>query len=87
MKFFDLHCDTIEELMKRGENLLNSTAQFNMRGQSRLKAAVQCMAIWVPDSIRGREAVWFVDRHEAYLRKIVEHSQGRAVLADSFSDH
>lgn len=86
MKFFDLHCDTIEELMKRGENLLNSTAQFNMRGQSRLKAAVQCMAIWVPDSIRGREAVWFVDRHEAYLRKIVEHSQGRAVLADSFSD-
>ena len=70
MKFFDLHCDTIEELMKRGENLLNSTAQFNMRGQSRLKAAVQCMAIWVPDSIRGRKAVWFVDRHEAYLRKI-----------------
>jgi hypothetical protein len=31
MKYFDLHCDTIEELKKRGENFLNSTTQFTIQ--------------------------------------------------------
>ena len=51
MKYFDLHCDTIEELKKRGENFLNSTTQFTIQDQERFEATVQCMAVWVPDSI------------------------------------
>ena len=86
MKYFDLHCDTIEELKKRGENFLNSTTQFTIQEQDRFEAAVQCMAVWVPDSIRGREAVEFTDSHLDYLEKLVEMIPDRVVLADAASD-
>lgn len=86
MKYFDLHCDTIEELKKRGENFLNSTTQFDLRNLSRFEAAVQCMAVWVPDSIRGREAAEFVDCHLDYLEELVEMVPDKAVLAESFAD-
>ena len=86
MKYFDLHCDTIEELKKRGENFLNSTTQFTIQDQERFEAAVQCMAVWVPDSIRGRAAVEFTDSHLAYLETLVEMIPERAVLADSASE-
>lgn len=81
MKYFDLHCDTIEELKKRGEIFLNSTTQFTIQDQERFEAAVQCMAVWVPDSIRGRAAVEFTDSHLAYLETLVEMIPERAVLA------
>ena len=86
MKYFDLHCDTIEELKKRGENFLNSTTQFAIKDQERFEAAVQCMAVWVPDSIRGKAAVEFTDSHLAYLETLVKMIPDRAVLADSASD-
>lgn len=86
MKYFDLHCDTIEELKKRGENFLNSTTQFTIQDQERFEATVQCMAVWVPDSIRGRAAVEFTDSHLAYLETLVEMIPERAVLADSASE-
>lgn len=86
MKYFDLHCDTIEELKKFGENFLNSTTQFTIQDQERFEAAVQCMAVWVPDSIRGRAAVEFTDSHLAYLETLVEMIPERAVLADSASE-
>ena len=43
MKYFDLHCDTIEELKKRGENFLNSTTQFTIQDQERFE---QLSSVW-----------------------------------------
>lgn len=86
MKYFDLHCDTIEELKVRGENFLNSTTQFTIRDQEQFEAAVQCMAVWVPDSIRGKAALEFTDSHLDYLEEIVKMIPDRAVLASSFSE-
>ncbi|MFQ9702916.1 MAG: hypothetical protein ACLR0U_13270 [Enterocloster clostridioformis] len=59
MRLFDLHCDTIEELKKRGEDYLNCTTQFSLRDRDKFQKAVQVMAVFVPDDIRGQEAVQF----------------------------
>ena len=66
MKFFDLHCDTIEELRKRNEDYVNNTTQFSVRDIDKFDKAVQTMAVFVPDSIRGEEAVRFVDDYYDY---------------------
>lgn len=45
MRLFDLHCDTIEELKKRGEDYLNCTTQFSLRDREKFQKAVQVMAV------------------------------------------
>ena len=67
MRLFDLHCDTIEELKKRGEDYLNCTTQFSLRDREKFQKAVQVMAVFVPDDIRGQEAVQFVLDYHQYM--------------------
>ena len=45
MRLFDLHCDTIEELKKRGEDYLNCTTQFSLRDREKFQKAVQVLSL------------------------------------------
>lgn len=83
---FDLHCDTIEELRKRGEDFLHSTTQFQMKDQDKFGKAVQCLAVFVPDTIRGAEAVSFVDSYWQYMNEQTAKISDRAALIEKTED-
>lgn len=85
MQLFDLHCDTIEELKKRGEDYLNCTTQFSLKDRERFEKAVQVMAVFVPDHIRGAGAVQFVLDYYEYMNRQVEKTEGQAELVEEMS--
>ncbi len=86
MRLFDLHCDTIEELRSRGENYLHCTTQFSLEHRDKFEKAVQVMAVFVPDHIRGQEAVDFVLDYHAYMNRQVAATEGQAELVEQISD-
>ncbi len=81
MKFFDLHCDTIEELRKRNETFDHCSTQFNMENQEKMEAMAQVLAVWVPDGICGQEAVDFVDDYTGYMEAAVKKIENRGAIA------
>ena len=85
MRLFDLHCDTIEELRSRGENYLHCTTQFSLEHRDKFEKAVQVMAVFVPDHIRGQEAVDFVLDYHAYMNRQVAATEGQAELVEQIS--
>ena len=86
MKIFDLHCDTIEALKKHGETFDNSTTQFTMKGQEKLEKAVQFLAVWLPDHLRGQEAVDFTNGYYEYMTEALQKVSDRAALVEDMSD-
>lgn len=86
MQLFDLHRDTIEELKKRGEDYLNCTTQFSLRDRMKFEKAVQVMAVFVPDAIRGPEAVRFVLDYHRYMDDQVKRTAGQAALVEKITD-
>ena len=86
MKIFDLHCDTIEALKKHGETFDNSTTQFTMMGQEKLEKAVQFLAVWLPDHLRGQEAVDFTNGYYEYMTEALQKVSDRAALVEDMSD-
>lgn len=86
MRLFDLHCDTIEELHNKGEGFLNCFTQFSLKDQARFEKAVQVMAVFVPDHIRGKEAVSFVLDYYHYLNQETQKTGGRAELVEKMED-
>lgn len=86
MELFDLHCDTIEALKKRGEGLLDATTQFSIRDREQFTGAVQVMAVFVPDSIRRQEATDFVLGYDRYLKQQADRTEGCAELVERMDD-
>lgn len=64
MKFFDLHCDTITECYKQNKTLEKNDLDISLEKGSFLEEWTQVFAIWMPDSIRGKEA-------EEYYTKVL----------------
>ena len=85
---FDLHCDTLTRNhyapFKDTENTLDNP-EFQL-ALSKVPAGtdwVQCFAIFVPDDIRGQEAVKFVDRYVESFRRQAEAHQDRMMACRS----
>ncbi len=56
MKLFDLHCDTVTELRKRGETLQDNTCQMKLKEALRaFEDYTQVMAFWSEDHVDGEE--------------------------------
>lgn len=86
MRLFDLHCDTIVELGKRKEDFFQNTTQFSLRDLEKITPYVQTMAIFVPDGMRGEEALEYVDIYSAYLEEMVKKHSDWAETAVSAAD-
>ena len=63
-------CDTIEALKNNNETFDNSITQFTMKDQEKLDKAVQFLAVWVPDHLRGQEAVDFINGYYEYMKAV-----------------
>ena len=56
MKLFDLHCDTLTELLKENSNLKETSAVINLSEMQKFEKCVRCFAIWAPDDLSEKEA-------------------------------
>ena len=81
-----MHCDTIEEIRRLGVGLLNDKTQFSLRDQDKFSAGCQALAVFIPDEIRGEDAVRFVDDYTAYTTKMVAEVSDRAEIAEHTAD-
>lgn len=61
MKYFDLHCDTIYELVTKNKNINKNDLHISLEKCSNLEKYFQCFAVWIPDNLRGKEALTFFD--------------------------
>ena len=59
MQFFDLHCDTLYRCVKEGGSLFDNDFQLAFGRNTGFEKWVQCLAIWIPDTLRGKSALEF----------------------------
>ena len=85
----DLHCDTLTRSRGRtaGRGPLDDPA-FHL-SLSKVPAGtrwIQCFAIFVPDQLRGREAIDFFDRHAASFDEQMAQNRERVLPCRSFGE-
>ncbi len=56
MKLFDLHCDTLYRAYTENGHLLHNNFHISFDKADGLAPYIQCMAVWIPDEYRGKDA-------------------------------
>lgn len=74
MQYFDLHCDSLYEAVTKGKSLSENDMHVSFQKGSGYAPWVQCMAVWIPDSMRGQAAFDFVERCAGRLGVMLEGS-------------
>ena len=82
MKVFDLHCDTIMAIGNEGERLYSNSRHISLERASAYDAFTQVFAIFIPDDLRGPQAVDYFDRLHAYYLK--EMAENKEIISDYF---
>ncbi len=49
MRYFDLHCDTVFEILRTGGSLWDGTTAVTLAQAAGFTRYVQCFALWIPD--------------------------------------
>lgn len=57
MKLFDLHCDTLYRAFFENGGLFNNDFHISFDRIDSIEPYIQCMAIWVPDEFRNKNAI------------------------------
>lgn len=57
MKLFDLHCDTLYRAFFENGGLFNNDFHISFDKTDDIELYIQCMAIWVPDEFRNKNAI------------------------------
>lgn len=68
MKYFDLHCDTITECLEKNVSLFDNGLHVDLKKTGDFSLYCQCFAAWIPDTLRGQDAV---DRLNQIHQKLV----------------
>lgn len=61
MKYFDLHCDTLYKLVTKNKDIDKNDLHISLKRCCNFEKYFQCFAVWIPDNLRGREALTFFD--------------------------
>lgn len=83
MKYFDLHCDTIGECSNNNLSLKNNSLHISLERAEKINEYTQAFAIWIPDELRGKEAVKYFDKTADYFYKEIEKNSELISLYDS----
>lgn len=91
MPLFDLHCDTLTRncyppYEKEAGTLDNPNFHLALSKMPAGTKWVQCFAIFIPDDVRGGDAITFFDRHAASFRRQIEAHQDRAAACGTVSE-
>lgn len=57
MKIFDLHCDTAGECYNQGVSLFSNDLHLSIERAAQYDEYTQLFAVWIPDELRGNDAV------------------------------
>ena len=74
MRLFDLHCDTLYRAFTEQSTLFNDEFHISFNKSSGISPYIQCLAIWIPDEYRGKDAVALFDGCAAKLKEQLEAS-------------
>lgn len=67
MKYFDLHCDTIGECSNNNFPLRENNLHIDLQRAKEIEEYTQVFAIWIPDELRGNDAVKYFDKTADYF--------------------
>ena len=86
MKLFDLHCDTIERMEELGEDMLTDKTQLSLKYLPQMEKWCQTFAIFIPDSKRGADAVYYYEQVLAYFHKMLQKHADIVEMANTADD-
>ncbi|MFA9381850.1 MAG: membrane dipeptidase, partial [Acetanaerobacterium sp.] len=86
MNYFDLHCDTLSEMLKSSTPLLDGPTAVSLKKGEQLKSWCQCFAIWTHDSAKGEAAYANYKKQLALLNEQAILNSDRMTLCKSRSD-
>lgn len=70
MRYFDLHCDTISECYLQKQSLYSNNLHVSLERAMKFSSCTQCFAVWIPDQIRGKQALDFFRKvYEFFLHE------------------
>ncbi len=72
MKLFDLHCDSLYRGYTENQPLRENSFHLDLKRGKRFDQWSQCFAVWIPDELRGKEAMALFDGCcEKFRRELV----------------
>ncbi len=80
MKLFDLHCDTIGECSNKNLSLSSNCLHFDLERAKKTGKYTQVFAIWIPDELRGKEALKYFDKTADYFYKELSENEDTVSL-------
>lgn len=83
MNYFDLHCDTIGECCKNNVTIKSNNLHVDLNRSAEIEKYTQAFAIWIPDELRGSDAVEYFDKTADYFYKEIEKNGDRISLYNS----
>lgn len=86
MQLFDLHCDSIVNYRKEQSDFLCDKTQFSLREFDKFDRLCQTMAVFIPDDVRGEEALQYFRDHKEYLDSLLEKQKKLAELVHTPGD-
>ncbi len=69
MRLFDLHCDTLYRAFVEGKNIISDDCEVTLKDGCALDEWAECMAVWIPDDVRGTAAYNLVTSCHTLLRR------------------
>lgn len=61
MRIFDLHCDTLYRAFTEKKSIIRNNFEISVERGSKFDEWIQCMAVWIPDDVRGENAEKLVE--------------------------
>lgn len=61
IRFFDLHTDTLYKSLQENKNLFDNDLHVSGKKLSLYSPCIVCLAVWIPDNVRGQEAVYLLE--------------------------
>lgn len=86
MNLFDLHCDTAGECFNRSIPLLGGDLHYNICKGKTLDKECRLFAIWIPDELRGKEAVEYFEKVLLNFKKEISLNESEIKLCQGFAD-
>ena len=61
MRIFDLHCDTLYRAFTEKKSIIRNNFEISVERGSKFDEWIQCMAVWIPDDVRGENVEKLVE--------------------------
>lgn len=86
MRFFDLHCDTLYEILTKKTDLSENCCHISTNKLDCFSKYYGCFAIWIPPEFRGDAALQLFDKAFDKLNIEIKKSENKIFRCENFQD-